>query len=463
MTPRPRRDSHKHDLKQALSGFSGSELSRAVGEEIRRIASEKSDLPLKKVHLDSRLIEDLNMDSLALTEFFMCIEDEFGVSMDDDAGRNVFIGNISTLGDVADAVLAQWGTGTPSRTEWQTRVPHLFETTLEPFTQLSPHGGPVVQHPQFLAFGTNPEGFSQYQRTSDGMRCVLLPEAIATIGSEEPGAYFDQRPQHKVPLRTFLIDAEPVSNAAYARFLNSAEGVPNRAIGEWFGVHANDTRGEHVQVAKNRGRWEPVPGTGQYPVVLVSWYGANAYSLWVNGFDWRYYRGDGTVPADLPAATTAVPAPTEDTLFSMLPSEAQWEYAARGKDYAPFPWGQDSPQQVGVDVGRHRIGAHYQRDELPTVPVNARMGMSPFGLHHMAGNVWQWCRDWYSPDFYSSASATRPDAQNGEPTGIRSERGGSWVGPAELARSSYRRGRTPSARGRCLGIRCISVPPNPGS
>jgi formylglycine-generating enzyme required for sulfatase activity len=109
-----------------------------------------------------------------------------------------------------------------------------------------------------------------------------------------------------------------------------------------------------------------------------------------------------------------------------------------------------------MQFAQHRRGATYRRDTLPLAEVHAPGGMSPFGLHHMAGNVWQWCRDWYDAGYYARPDSGGKDPLNTQSTKARSERGGSWIGSADLCRSSFRRGRPPEAKGRCLGFRCAA-------
>ena len=267
-------------------------------------------------------------------------------------------------------------------------------------------------------------------------RCFLIPSASVEIGSDAPDADQDEKPKHVVEMDSFLIDAEPVSTTAYCRFLNSTGAFSPDILRDWFVLDPADDRNQHVLLVQSGMDWHPSPGTARWPMMLVSWYGANAYSLWANGKNWKDYR--------------------EAEGDSHLPSEAQWEYAARGNRYRRFPWGETEPTPEQMRFGQHRHSNVYRVDTMPMADVNEQNGMSPFGLHHMAGNVWQWCRDWYDAGFYATSEATRPNPVNRRPTEVRSERGGSWVGPAELCRSSFRRGRPPLVRGRCLGFRCIS-------
>lgn len=285
-------------------------------------------------------------------------------------------------------------------------------------------------------------GQASYFRATDGMECKLLPRASVQVGNTSADAPANELPCHHVELSSFLIDVEPVSVGAFARFLNIAQPPP-KAQHDWVGLLDGDLRDCHFPLCRNleSGVWEAKAGVPlSWPMIMVSWYGANAYSLWANGCDWREYRSSEQ---------------------SFLPTEAQWEYAARGAEPAPFPWGSTPPSPSLLNVcwntSAHDLDSHVSTPlpELPLVPVNACQGVSPFGLRHMAGNVWQWCRDSYNADFYCSAAASLPDAWDPSQGAPKSERGGSWVGPAELARSSYRRGRLPEAVGRCLGFRCV--------
>jgi formylglycine-generating enzyme required for sulfatase activity len=271
------------------------------------------------------------------------------------------------------------------------------------------------------------------------MRCLLVPSASVELGCDAPDTLTDERPRHVVEIDSFLIDAEPVSTTAYCRFLDSIGEIAPEVLADWCVLDPEDDRNEHVLIRREAAEWRPVPGTERWPMILVSWYGANAYSLWANGRGWEGYRGGPGAEPD-----------------SFLPTEAQWEYAARGARSRRFPWGDDPPSPERMRFGQHRKGATYRADTLPMADVNDLLGMSPFGLHHMAGNVWQWCRDWYDETFYARPEAAQVNPVNRTPGQVRSERGGSWIGPADLCRGAFRRGRPPSARGRCLGFRCIS-------
>lgn len=403
---------------------------------IAEIASQHTAIPREVIKPNSRLLEDLNIDSLDLIELIMAVEEEFAVEIPDDISKQMFVRDPMTIGGLAEIVAHQWGTGKPSRTEWFAPKAVEARSRTVPFTQYD--GVLAFQEwrrgPLHQALAATANGAAQFRRATDGMRCILMPEAEVEIGSAAEDALPDEQPLHRAGLSEFLIDAEPVSVQAYARFLNSIGPVPTGVLNEWCVLSAEDRRTQHFQLARDGQFWRPVPGTAHQPMILVSWFGAQAYGLWANRLDWQTYRSGAEL---------------------VLPTEAQWEYAARGAVPRRFPWADGDLTAERAHAALHRARECYG-NLLPLAPVNAELGMSPFDLHHMAGNVWQWCADWYSPKFFHQPEATAPNPRNDHPTGVRSERGGSWVSPAELSRSSYRRGRPPLARGRCLGFRCVS-------
>jgi len=415
-----------------------------VEKRVCDIFSEQLGVARHRVTPSSRLHDDFGVDSLDLVELLMEMEEAFAVTIPERAPnpvyKAVFPRRPFRLSNLAELIYLQQGTGAPQRQGWFGGRPEAPAAPALPFTHLDgrwePQGDgkePFLE--QLTAKGPAP----QYRRRSDGMRCVLIPSATVEIGCDSPASRPDERPLHVVEMDSFLIDAEPVSATAYCRFLNSIGPTTPEALADLFVLDPHDGRNEHALVSNTGGEWRPLPGTERWPMVLISWYGANAYSLWANGRGWTDYRNEsGAEPG------------------RFLPSEAQWEYAARGARHQPFPWGDEPPSQERMRYGQHRRDAAYRAETMPMADVNESLGMSPFGLHHMAGNVWQWCRDWYDGSFYGMADAGRANPVNSKPSGVRSERGGSWVGPAELCRSSFRRGRPPQARGRCLGFRCVS-------
>jgi formylglycine-generating enzyme len=414
-----------------------------VEQRVCDIASEQLGIPRQRVSPSDRIIEDLHCDSLDLVELFMEVEEAFDVTLPDSSPhpvyKVVFTRQPFRLADLAELVYLAQATSSPDREEWRRPKESSQRPLSVPFTQLDGRWEHRETDQKGLFERLEVGGpVPQYHRRSDGMRGLLIPSAAVEIGCDSPGTLADERPRHVVEMDAFLIDAEPVSTTAYCRFLNSVAGVTPEILADWFVLDPEDDRKEHMLIARSGTEWRPLAGTERWPMMLVSWYGANAYSLWANGRDWRSYRREDGVEPE-----------------SCLPSEAQWEYAARGSRYRTYPWGDEPSSPDRMRYGRQRKGATYRADTLPMADVNAELGMSPFGLHHMAGNVWQWCRDWYDATFYARSEATRPNPVNRTSGRVRSERGGSWIGPADLCRSSFRRGRPPSARGRCLGFRCV--------
>ncbi|HNZ13339.1 MAG TPA: SUMF1/EgtB/PvdO family nonheme iron enzyme [Anaerolineaceae bacterium] len=231
----------------------------------------------------------------------------------------------------------------------------------------------------------------------DGMRMVCVPASYFLMGSlDDQYGYPDELPQHVVYLGAYWMDQTEVTNAQYTQCV--ADGACREPEN-----HRSWTRSFYY-------------GNDQfanYPVIYVSWDDAKNYCTWAG----RY-----------------------------LPSEAQWEKAARGIKGLVFPWGNQEP-----DIN---LLNSYGNITDTTVVGNYPDGSSPYGVLDMAGNIWEWTADWYSDSYYSSQISWRnPVGPNSGK--FRVIRGGSWNNEAIYVRTAYRGWLSPDNRNDSLGFRCI--------
>ncbi len=240
---------------------------------------------------------------------------------------------------------------------------------------------------------------------------VLIPSGTFRMGSTTGDA--DERPVHTVTLDAFYMDTYEVTNAEYADFLN-AMGRHADAGHTWLNMDSGGVRIERLG-----GTYRVKAGYADHPVVHVSWYGAMAYAKW---------KG------------------------KRLPTEAEWEYAARGgKSGLKYPWGNtiDSTHaNYGRNVGKTTRVGHY--------------GANSYGLYDMVGNVYEWCLDAYNRDSYASSPAHNPGASSihwlldnyAKVESQRVLRGGSWLSEAQYVRVAYRNYYTPTSTSFFTGFRC---------
>ncbi|HUT10306.1 MAG TPA: formylglycine-generating enzyme family protein [Thermoguttaceae bacterium] len=276
-----------------------------------------------------------------------------------------------------------------------------------------------------------------FQRDDDPAVPAPEPNPIGRMAYLDGGAFRmgndlstspDERPAHEVSLGPFYIDAHEVANRQFARFVEQT-GYQTTAQRRGWSYVFDHERGQWIR--QSGADWQhpggpdtSLLGRDEYPVVHVSWYDAAAYADWAG---------------------------------KQLPTEAQWEYAARsGLRDADYPWGRE-------EMPEGRYMANYRQHDRETA-ADGFEGLAPvrsfppsrFGLYDLSGNVWEWCRDRHGEDYYGASPRENPPGPSEGQT--RVVRGGSFLSP-----ENYRCGHHVSTRGhhrpeetfQHLGFRCV--------
>jgi len=217
----------------------------------------------------------------------------------------------------------------------------------------------------------------------DPVPMVTIPAGEFLMGNPEGKGRADEWPQRSVYLDAFAIDQVEVTNERYLAFVATTghRNPPNP-----YGT----------------GTLQSAKGIEQLPVVQTTWYDAKAYCSWAK---------------------------------KRLPTEAEWEKAARGTDGRLFPWGNDS-----ATVKRANFDREWE-EEKTLYPVGSLPdGDSPYGVKDMAGNAREWVSDWYDAEYYKHAPDRNPQGPDKKGV-VRSIRGGSWHSPlADITTSGRGRG-----------------------
>jgi formylglycine-generating enzyme required for sulfatase activity len=259
---------------------------------------------------------------------------------------------------------------------------------------------------------------------------VFVPAGEFAMGSLAGEGEDDERPQRAVYLDAFYIRRYPVTNQQFSQFVDAA-GYRTDAEETGSGWIWTGQAWELVQGADWRHPRGPDSGISDkmaHPVVQVTWDDAQAYCRWAD---------------------------------QRLPTEAEWEKAARGVDGRSYPWGNSAPNGRRLNACDANCEVSWRDTGLDdgyieTSPVGSyEAGKSPYGAYDMAGNVWEWVADWYGEDYYGQAPTRNPQGPgSGEQ---RVTRGGSWYNQPWISRSAFRTGLDPEVRDHSIGFRCVAT------
>jgi formylglycine-generating enzyme len=278
---------------------------------------------------------------------------------------------------------------------------HVFIMTILAFLAII-NGAPFALAVELAAGQNGQQAAVETVKGKDGAPMILIPAGPFTMGSND--GLPAERPEHSVTLDAYFIDRYEVSLQLYGTFLQEAQ---HDAPSTW-----DD---------------EAYMTVGDRPAVGMAWADAAAYCSWAG---------------------------------KRLPTEAEWEKAARGTDGRRYPWGHMQPF---VDIANYNRGVWVSEAiTLASVAggvegMSVRHGLkdggrSPYGLHHMAGNAAEWVADWYDREYYSKSPEKNPTGPDkGDKKVLR---GGSWADLPIGLRVSARMSAEPDFQDRTIGFRC---------
>jgi eukaryotic-like serine/threonine-protein kinase len=242
-------------------------------------------------------------------------------------------------------------------------------------------------------------------RQADQMVMVYVPEGEFIMGSPAGVGDDDEHPQHVVTLDAYWIDRTEVTNAQYEKCVQ---------------VNVCGEKPEQARSSGTRSNYYTDPQYSNYPVIYIRWDSARTYCDWVGG---------------------------------RLPTEAEWEKAARGTDGRVYPWGNASISCALANITSCAGG--------DTTEVGSyKDGASPYGALDMAGNVWEWVSDYYDPNYYAGYYSNNPKGPSSGPSSgpFWIIRGGAYDFTALNARSAERKNIWESEGHETMGFRCVYEP-----
>jgi len=283
------------------------------------------------------------------------------------------------------------------------------------------------------SYKRNDERKSGISKKVEKIASIYKPEMVKVEGgtfimgcNSEEDCYEHEKPAHQVTLSSYSIGKTEVTNEHYAVFLNDIGDFKDR----WLNI-----KDEYCKIEKKGNLYQSKAGFEKCPVVTISRYGAIAYCNWLSEKEKRELVYD--LKGDELTSNLSLKG-------YRLPTEAEWEYAARGGLN-----GRGTKYSGSNDINEV---AWYNRNSNNKIhQVGEKIG-NELGLYDMSGNVWEWCEDCYSDDFYKKSEEVNPCNKQGQ---YRVLRGGSWFIIPRFCRVSYRLNDHPTNRSYGVGFRLV--------